>query len=167
MKQIHQGLIEIQNSQKEQFDRSHRAKDLQVLKVNKQVRFFPNKQGTGQTTWLTGTVSQILDCGCSYTIQGLNGRVYRRNRVHLKPICYDGTTYQGRTTANEDKQPKRDSFQDPKPTKVKTMSFQMDTADVMARAMIFDEQDKHPSHPLSHSSSLLSTTHQDHPHVHP
>ena len=86
-------------------------------------------------------MSQILDCGHSYTIEGPNGRVYRGNRVHLKPICYDGSTYQGRTTAKEDKQPKRDSFQDLKP-KVKTVFFQMDTADVMARA----------SHPPSHSS---------------
>ena len=49
---IQQRLIEIQNSQKEQFDRSHRAKDLWVLKVNEKVRFFPNKQGTGQ--WQIG-----------------------------------------------------------------------------------------------------------------
>ena len=46
----------------------------------------------------------------------------------------------------------RDSFQDPKPKKVKTVFFQTDTADVMARAMIFDELDNHPSHPPSHSS---------------
>ena len=153
MRWIWQRLIEIQNSQKEQFNRSHRAKDLQVLKVNKQVRLFPNKQGTGQITWLTGTVIRILDCGNSYIIQGPNGRVYRRNRVHLKLICYDCTTYQTCTTAKEDKQPERHSFQDPKP-KVKTRSFQTDTTDVMARAMIFDEPDKHPSHPPSHSSSL-------------
>ena len=96
-------------------------------------------------------MSQILDCGHSYTIEGPNGRVYRRNRVHLKPIFYDSTTYQACTKAKEDKQPKRDSFQEPKP-KVKIVSFQMDTADVMARAMIFDEPDNHPSHPPSHSS---------------
>ena len=97
-------------------------------------------------------MSEILDCGHSYTIQGPNGRVYRRNRAHLKPICYDGTTFQTRTTAKQDKQPKRHSFQDPKLKKVKTVSFQMDTADVMARAMIFDELDKHPSHSPSHPS---------------
>ena len=57
-----------------------RARDLWVLKVNEQVCFFPNKQGTGNcTTWLTGTVSQLLDCGCSYIIIEPNGRVYRRN----------------------------------------------------------------------------------------
>ena len=150
MKKIHQRLIEIQNSQKEQFNRSHRAKDLRVLKVNEQVRFFPNKQGTGQTNWLTGSVSKILDCGHSYTITGPNSRVYRRNRAHLKPICYDGLTFQACTTTKEDKQPKKHSFQDPK--RVKTVSFQTDTADVMARAVIFDEPDKHSSHPPSHPS---------------
>ena len=120
--------------------------------MNEQVRFFPNKQGTSQTTWLTGTVSRILDCGHSYTNQGPNSRVYRRNRVHLNPICYNGTTYQNRTTAKEDKQPKRHLFQDPKPIKVKTVSFLPDTTYIMARAIIFDEPDNHPSHPTSHSS---------------
>ena len=92
--QIHQRLIEIQNTQKEQFDRAHRAKDLWVLKVNKQVQFFPNQKGTGPSTWLTGTVTEILDCGHSYMIQGPNSRVYRKNRAHLKPICYNGTSFQ-------------------------------------------------------------------------
>ena len=41
--QIWQRLIEIQNTQKEQFDRTHRAKDLWVLKVNGQVQLFPKK----------------------------------------------------------------------------------------------------------------------------
>ena len=102
MRQIHQRLIEIQNTQKEQFNRSHKAKDLRVLIVNEKVHFFPNKQGTGHTTWLTGTVSEILDCGHSDRIKGPDDRVYRRNRVHLKPICYDGSTFQTHTTAKED-----------------------------------------------------------------
>ena len=66
IRQICQRLIEIQNAQKEQFDQAHRAKDLQVLNINEEVHFFPNKQGTGHPTWLTGTVSQILDSGHSY-----------------------------------------------------------------------------------------------------
>ena len=82
MRQIRWRLIEIQDTQKQQFDRSHRAKDLPVLKINKQVCFIPNKQGMGHLTLLTGTVSQILDCGHSYIITGPNGRVYRRNRDH-------------------------------------------------------------------------------------
>ena len=55
-------------------------------------------------------------------------------------------------TAKEDKQPDRDPFQDPKLKKGKTVSFKTDTADGMARAMIFDELDNHPSHPPSHPS---------------
>ena len=51
-------------------------------------------------------------------------RVYRRNRAHLKPICYDGTSFQDHPVKKEEKQPEINSFQDPKPTKVKTVSFQ-------------------------------------------
>ena len=129
-----------------------REKDHHVLKINEQVCFFPNKQGMGHLTWLTGTVNQIFDCGHSYMIIGPNGRVYRRNRAHLKPIFYDGSSSQNCTTAKKDEQPKADSFQDPKARKkVKTMSFQTDTADVTARAMIFDEpNNNHPSHLSSH-----------------
>ena len=88
----------------------------------KNVRFFLNNQGTGWLTWLTGTVSEIHGCGCSYTIVGPNGRVYRRNRAHLKPICYDSSTFQASTTANKVTEPRIDSFQDPKlPKKKKTM----------------------------------------------
>ena len=95
----------------------------EVLNINEEVRFFPNKQGTGHPTWLMGTVSQILDCGHSYIITGPNARVYRRNRAHLKPICYDGSSFQNHATAKKDKKPKVDSFQDPKKVgkKVKSM----------------------------------------------
>ena len=75
MRQIWQRLIEIQDAQKQQFNRAHRAKDLRVLKINKQVHFFPNKQGTGGLNWLTGTVSETLDYGHSYMITGPNRRV--------------------------------------------------------------------------------------------
>ena len=37
-------LLEIQQMQKEHFDRAHRAKNERVLKMKKQVRFFPQKQ---------------------------------------------------------------------------------------------------------------------------
>ena len=97
---------------------------------------------------------EILACGHSYIITGPNRRVYRRNRAHLKPICYDSSSFQNCTTAEKDEKPKVDSFQDPKKDKkkVKTVSFS-DTTDIMARAMIFDVQnDNHPSHP----SSLLA-----------
>ena len=84
--QIRQRLIKLQEKQKEHFDKAHRAKDLCVLKVKEQVQFFHNKQGTGPIKWTTGTVTEILECGQSYMIQGLNGRVYRRNRAHLKSM---------------------------------------------------------------------------------
>ena len=58
---IHQRLLEIQNNQKEHFDRAHRAKDERVLKVKEQVRFFPQKQYSAKLKWLTGTVKEILE----------------------------------------------------------------------------------------------------------
>ena len=151
--QICKRLIKIQNTQKEQFDRAHRAKDLWVLKVNKQVQFFPNKQGTGSLTWLTGTVTEILDCGHLYIIQGPNGRVYRRNRAHLKPICYNGTSFQDHPAKKEEKKPEINSFQDPKPIKVKTVSFPTDTSYMDARSMFYDEPNTHRTHPSSPSLS--------------
>ena len=171
MRQIQQRLIEIQDAQKQKFDRSHRAKNLQVLKINEQVCFFPNKQGMGHLTWLTGTVSQILDCGHSHMITGSNSRVYRRNRAHLKPICYDSISFQNHGTGKKDEKCKVDSFQDPKKDgeKVKTMSFQTDTADITARAMILDQKsNNHPSHTSSHQhysprSPWYSPHHQSHP----
>ena len=132
-----------------------------MLKVNEQVQFFPNKQGTGSLTWMTGTVTEILDCGCSYMIQGPNGRVYRRNRAHLKPICYDSTSFQDHSVKREEKQPESNSFQDPKPTKVKNMSFQMDTIYMDARSMLFDEPDTHLHH---HPGDY---THPGHHHIYP
>ena len=62
--QIRQRLIQLQAKQKENFDKAHRAKDLHVLKVKEKVQFFPNKQGTGPLQWITGTVTEILECGC-------------------------------------------------------------------------------------------------------
>ena len=164
---ICQRLIEMQNTQKEQFDRAHRAKDLWVLKVNEQVQFFPNKQGTGMPTWLTGTVTEIFDCGHSYMIQGPNGRVYRRNRAHLKPICYDGTSFQDHPVKKEEMQPKINPFQDPEPTKVKNVSFQMDSSYMDARSMLFDEPNIHQTPPHHLHQHLSSYTHPGHHHFHP
>ena len=88
------------------------ARDLRPLKVKEQVQFFQNKQATGPIKWTTGTVTEILDCGRSYTIQGPNGRLYRRNRAHLKPICHDGTSFQDHRVRKGEKQLKDSSFQD-------------------------------------------------------
>ena len=61
--QIHQRLIELQEKQKEQFNRAHRAKDLHPLKLKEKVQFFQNKPATGPIKWMTGTVAEILECG--------------------------------------------------------------------------------------------------------
>ena len=60
--QIRQRLVKLQEKQKEQFNRAHRAKDLHPLKVKEQVQFFHNKQGTDPIKWMTGTVTEILKC---------------------------------------------------------------------------------------------------------
>ena len=75
--QIWQKLIQLQRKQKENFDKAHRAKDLCVLKVKEKVQMFWNKQGTGLLKWTTGTVTEILECGHLYMVQGPDSRVYR------------------------------------------------------------------------------------------
>ena len=147
--QIRQRLIELQEKQKEHFDKAHRVKDLCVLKVKEQVWFFHNKQGTGPIKWTTGTVTEILECGWSYMIQGLNSRVYRKNRADLKPICHDGTSFQDHPVKTGKKQPKDISFQDHQPSKAKSMSFQKETSYMDTRSMLFDEPDTHQTPPSS------------------
>ena len=71
-----------------------------------------NKQGTGPVKWITGTVTEILECGCSYMVQAPNSRVYRRNRAHLMPICHDGSSFQDHLVRKKKKQLKNNSFQD-------------------------------------------------------
>ena len=89
IQRIRRHLLQIQNTQKEHFDRAHQAKDERVLKMKEQVRFFLQKQYDMKLKWLTGTVLEILEQGCSYIIEGPNSKKYRRNRAHLKPLCHD------------------------------------------------------------------------------
>ena len=60
-------------------------------------------------------------------VQGPNGRLYRRNRAHLKPICHDGTSFQDHRVKEGEKQPKDNSFQDHyghfKTMQARSMSF--------------------------------------------
>ena len=84
-------IVKIQNTQKEQFDRTHRAKDLQVLKVTmNKYSSFPTNKGQVLLTWLTGTVTESLGLWpLIHNPRPQHGIVYRRNRDHLKPICYE------------------------------------------------------------------------------
>ena len=136
--QIWQKLIQFQRKQKENFDKAHRAKDLCVLKVKEKVQMFQNKQGTGPLKWTTGTVTEILECGCSYMVQGPDGRVYRWNRAHLQPICHDGSSFQDHLAKKGKKQPKDNSFLDHQPSKVKSMSFENGVSYMDTRSMLFD-----------------------------
>ena len=166
MHQIRQRLVKLQEKQKEHFDRAHRAKDLRPLKIKEQVQFFHNKQGTGPIKWMTGTVTEILECGQSYMIQAPNSRVYRRNRAHLKPICHDGSSFQDHLVKKGKKQPKDNSFQDHQPSQAKSMSFEEEISYMDTRSMMFDEPDMHqtPQHHLHHHPQ--GATHLDHCHVH-
>ena len=94
-------LLEIQQTQKEHFDRAHRAKDVRILKKSEKVWFFLQKQHGAKLKWLTGTVIEILEWGCTYMIEGLNGKKYRRNRAHLKPLCRDRSSFQDPPKAKE------------------------------------------------------------------
>ena len=57
---ICQRLVELQEKQKEQFDRAHQARDLCPLKVKEQVQFFQNKPASGPIKWTTGTMTEII-----------------------------------------------------------------------------------------------------------
>ena len=135
-------LLEIQRTQKEHFDRAHRAKDERILKVREQVRFFPQKQHGAKVKWLTGTVLEILERGRSYIVKGPNGKKYRRNRAHLKPLCHDGTSFQDPPKVQKKKpciSDNVDSFQDPRLKPSKRVTF----------------QDRTTSRPKSHSSHCV------------
>ena len=105
-----------------------------------------SQQCTGPVKWTTGTMTEILECGQSYMIQGPNGRVYRRNRAHLKPICHEGSSFQDHLVEKRKKQSNDNSFQDHQPSKAKSMSFQKETSYMDTRSM-FDEPDTHQTTP--------------------
>ena len=153
IQKIRRRLLEIQQTQKEHFDRAHRAKDVRILKVREKVRFFPQKQHGAKIKWLTGTVTEILERGRSYMLEGPNGKKYRRNRAHLKPLCHDGSSFQDPPKAKENIPTRRDnvdSFQDPRPRPRKRVTFQ----DRMAVIPFFNfpAEDDKTSQPKSHPS---------------
>ena len=80
-------------------------------------------------------------------IQAPNGRVYRRNRAHLKPICHNSSSFQDHPVKKGKKQPKDNSFQDHQPSKAKSVSFQKETSYMDTRSMLFDEPDTHQTPP--------------------
>ena len=146
-------LLEIQQTQKEHFDRAHRAKDVRILKVREKVRFFPQKQHGAKVKWLTGTVTEILERGRSYMIEGPNGKKYRRNWAHLKPLCHDGSSFQDPPKAKENiltRCDNIDSFQDPRPKPSKQVTFQDRTT--VVPFFNFPAEAGETSKPKSHSS---------------
>ena len=84
---------------------------------------------------------------------GPNGRVYRRNRAHLKPICHDSSSFQDHPVKKGKKQPKDNSFQDHQPSQAKSMSFEEEISYMDTRSMMFDEPDTHQTPPTPPPSS--------------
>ena len=80
-------------------------------------------------------------------IQAPNGRVYRRNRAYLKPICLNSSSFQDHLVKKGKKQPKDNSFQDHQPSQAKSMSFEEEISYMDTRSMMFDE-------PITHQTPL-------------
>ena len=122
-------------------------------------------------------VTEVLECGQSYTICSPNGRVCRRNRAHIKPICHNGTSFQDHRVKKGEKQAKDNSFQDHlalfKTMQARSVSFNnkvkyIGEADYMdTQSMMFDgpvdtsNTSKH--HQQCHP---LGATHLGHHHFH-
>ena len=157
-------LIQLQEKQKENFNKAHRAKDLHVLKVKEKVQFFPNKQGTGPLHWITGTVTEILECGHLYMVQAPNSRVYRRNRAHLKPICHNGSSFQDHLVKKRRNSPKTIPFKTISPARwnmcLSRRTWAIWTPDPCCLMNL-----TYLKHPLHHHP--CGTTHPDHCHTHP
>ena len=65
-----------------------------------------------------------------YIIEGPNGKQYRRNRAHWKPVCHDGSSFPDHSKVkknNLSKSDKVDSFQDPRPKPKKRVTFEDST----------------------------------------
>ena len=93
-------------------------------------------------------------------IQGPNGRVYRRNRAHLKPICHDGSSFQDHLVKKGKKQPKDNPFQDHQASQARSVSFDNEVSYIDnevnymdTRSMMFDSPETCQTPPASLSCS--------------
>ena len=86
-------------------------------------------------------------------IQVPNGRVYRRNRAHLKPICHDGSSFQDHPVKKGKKQPKDNSFQDHQTSQARSVLFKSEVSYMDTRSMMFDKPDTCQTPPTSLSCS--------------
>ena len=100
-------------------------------------------------------------------VQGPNGRVYRRGRAHLKPICHNSTYFQDHLMKKGKKQPKTFPFKTISPARPnlclsrrKPAIWAPDPCCLMNPSHI-----KHPQHHPHHHPQ--GTTHPDHHHAHP
>ena len=103
---------------------------------------------------------EILERGRSYIVEGPNGKKYRRNRAHLKPLCHDGTSFQDPPKAQKKKPCMSDNidpFQDPRLKPIKRVTFQ-DWTTVVPLFKYTAETSK-TSKPTHHSSHRVHSPH--------
>ena len=156
--QIRQRLIELQEKQKKKhFDRAHRAKDLCILKVKEQGQFFPNKQGTGPIKWMTGTMTEILECGWSYMIQAPIWSSYVMTAPPFKTIQWKKERNSPKTIPFKTISPARPN---PCPSRGKPATWTPGPCCLMNQTHI-----KYPQHYPHHHPQ--GATHWDHHHAHP
>ena len=122
-----------------------------------------SQQGTGPIKRTTGTVTEILECGQSYMIQGPNSRVYRRNRAHLKPYVMMAPPFKTIQQKKGRNSPKTFPFKTISPARPnpclsrrKPAIWTPDPCCLMTPT--------HMKHPQHHPQG---TTHLDHHHAHP
>ena len=157
MRQIWQRLIEIQDAQKRHFDRAHRAKDLLSSENQWASMFLPQQTRNGR--------SQLVNRNCEWDTwlwsfihdHRSEWESLQEKQSSLETYLLWQQLIPEPYNSREGWKAQIDSFRDPNKDrkKVKTVSFQTNTVDFMARAMIFDQQsDNHPSHPPSHQHYL-------------
>ena len=98
-------------------------------------------------------------------IEGPNGKKYRRNRAHLKPLCHDRSSFQDPPKAKENIPTRRDnvdSFQDPGRNPANELRSR--TGRQLSHSSIF--QLKPVKHQNPNHTHLIVYIHPDHPHHH-
>ena len=118
-----------------------------------------------KTKVVTGTVVEILERGRSYIIEGPNGKKYRRNWAHLKPLCHDGSSFQDPLKAKRQIPTRRDnvdSFQDPG----RNPGNELHSRTGRQLSHHWNTQLKLARHQNLHIIHLIMYIHPDHPHHH-
>ena len=115
---------------------------------------FLNKQGMGPLSWLTGTVTEILDCGHSYMIQSVRQSL-KEKQSSLKPICYDGMSFQDHPVKKRERSLKSTPFTTPSQQRWKPCHSRRTPVTWTADPCLFYETNMHQRSPSSPSPQWL------------